>query len=78
MSQVCPNTEEGQEDTTIKRLKKENIKDSTPSGIPISYYHSPKKPEMPEKVLKECVLPLKVLVQHRILVQRSKFHDFDF
>ena len=77
MIQVCPNTEEGQEDTTIKRLKKENVKDSTPSAIPISYYHGPKKPEMPEEVLRKCVLPLKVLAQQRILVQRSKFHDSD-
>ena len=37
-----------------------------------------KNPEMPEEVLKKCVLPLKVLAQQRILVQRSKFHDFDF
>ena len=36
MTQVCPNTEEGQEDTATKRLEKENVKDSTPSGIPIS------------------------------------------
>ena len=42
MTQECPNNEEGQEDTTIKRFKKENAKDSTPSGIPISYYHGPK------------------------------------
>ena len=75
MTQVCP-TEEGQEYTTIKRLKKENVKDSTPSDIPISYYHGPKKPEMPEEVLEKCVLPLKA--QQRILVQRLKFHDFDF
>ena len=60
MIQVCPNTKESQEDTTIKRLKKENVKDSTPFGIPISYYHGPQKPEMPEEVLKKCVLPLKV------------------
>ena len=33
---------------------------------------------IPEEVLKKCVLPLKVLAQQRILVQRSKFHDFDF
>ena len=33
---------------------------------------------MSEKVLKKCVLPLKVLAQQRIIVQRSKFHDFDF
>ena len=33
---------------------------------------------MPEEVLKKCVLPLKVFAQQRILVQRSKFHDFDF
>ena len=39
VTHVCPNTEEGQEDTTIKILKKENVKDFTPSGIPISYYH---------------------------------------
>ena len=58
--------------------KKENVKDSTPSGVSISYYHCTKKPEMPEEVLKKCVLPLKVLAQQRILVQRSKFHDFDF
>ena len=77
MTQVCPNTEEGQEDTTIKRLKKENVKDSTPSGIPI-YFHGPKKHEMAEEVLKKCVLPLKVLAQQRIPVQKSKFHDFDF
>ena len=51
---------------------------STPSGIPISYYHGPKKPEMPEEVLKKCFLPLKLLAPQRILVQRSKFHDFDF
>ena len=38
----------------------------------------PKKPEIPEEVLKKCVLPLKVLAQQRILLQRSKFHDFDF
>ncbi len=44
ITQVCPNTEEGQEDTTIKRLKKENVKESTPSGIPISYYHCPRSP----------------------------------
>ena len=43
MTQVCPNTEEGQKDTSIKRLKKENVKDSSPSGILISYYHGPKK-----------------------------------
>ena len=78
MTQVCPNTEDGQEDTTIKRLKKENIKDSSSSGIPISYYHGPKKPEMPEEALKKCVLPLKVLAQQRVLLQRSKFHDFNF
>ena len=42
MAQVCPNTEDGQEDTTIKRLKKENVKDSTPSGILIFYYHGRK------------------------------------
>ena len=60
MTQVRPNTKEGREDTTIKRLKKENVKDSSPSDILISYYHGPKKPEMPEEVLKKCVLPLKV------------------
>ena len=78
MTRVCPNTGEGQEDTTIKRLKKENVKDSSPSGIPISYYHGPKNPDIPEEVLKKCVLPLEVLAQQRILVQRSKFHDFNF
>ena len=78
LTQVCPNNKEDQEDTTIRRLKKENVKDSTPSGIPISYCHGPKKPEMSEKVLRKSVLPLKVFAQQRILVQRSKFHDFDF
>ena len=34
MTKVCPNTEECQEDTTTKRCKKENVMDSTPSGIP--------------------------------------------
>ena len=68
MTQVCRNTE-GQEDTTIKRLK-----DSTPLGIPISYYYGPTKSEMPEEVSKKRVLPLKVLAQQIILVQRSKFH----
>ena len=53
MTQVGPNTEDGQEDTSIKRLKKEYVKDSTPSGIPISYFHGPKSPEMPEEVVKE-------------------------
>ena len=38
MTQVCPNNE-GQDDTTIKRLRKEYVKDSTPSGIAISYFH---------------------------------------
>ena len=47
MTQVRSNTEEGQEDTTIKRLQKEKVKDSTPSGRPISYYHGPKKSKMP-------------------------------
>ena len=77
MTQVCQNTE-GQADTTIKRFKKENIKDSTPHGIPVSYYHGPKNSGMPEEVSKKCVLPLKVLAQQVILVQRSKFHDCDF
>ena len=77
MTQVCPNTEEGQEDFTIKLLKKENVKDSTPSGIPISYHHDPQKPEMPE-FLEKCVLPLKVLIQQTIFLQRSNFHDFNF
>ena len=68
MTQVCRNTEEGQEDTTI---------------IYITWYISlllpwPKKSQMPEEVSKKCVLPLKVLAQQIILVQRSKFHDFDF
>ena len=62
MTQVCPNTEDGQEDTSIRRLKKENVKDSTPSAVPISYHHGPQKPEMPEEVLEKCVLPLKVLI----------------
>ena len=75
MTQVCPNTEDSQEENKIKRLKKENIKDRTKSGIPVSYYHGPKMSEMPEEV-KKHVLPRKVLVQQTILVQRSKFHDF--
>ena len=78
MTQVYRNTEEGQEDTTIKRLKKENVKDSTPPGTPVSYYYGPKKSEVPEEVSKKCVLPLKMLAQQIILVQRSNFHDFDF
>ena len=40
--------------------------------------HGPKKSEMPDEVSKKCVLPRKVLAQQIILVQRSKFHDFDF
>ena len=40
MTQVCPNTEDSQEDTKIKRLKKENIKDCTKSGISVSYQNS--------------------------------------
>ena len=43
MTWVCPNSEDGQEDTTIKRLKKEDIKDSTLPGTLVSYYHGPKK-----------------------------------
>ena len=78
MTQMCPNTEDGQEYTSIRRLKKENVKDSTPSGVPISNHHGPQKPEMPEEVLEKCVLPLKVLIQQRILLQRSNFHDFKF
>ena len=78
MTQVCQNTE-GQEDTKIKRVKKENVKYSTPPGILVSYYyHGLKESEMPEEVSKTCVLPLKVLAQQIILVQRSKFHHFDF
>ncbi len=42
MTQVCPNTEDSQEDSKIKRLKKENLKDSIKPGIPVSYYHGPK------------------------------------
>ena len=33
---------------------------------------------MSEEVSQKCVLPLKVLVKQTILVQRSKFHDFQF
>ncbi len=33
---------------------------------------------MPEEVSKKFVLPLRVLAQQVILVQRSHFHDFEF
>ncbi len=77
MTQVCPNTEDSQEDSIIKRIKKENLKDSIKPGIPVSY-HGPKKCDMPEEVSKKFVLPLRVLAQQVILVQRSHFHDFEF
>ncbi len=68
MTQVCPNTEDSQEDSKIKRLKKENLKDSIKPGIPVSYYHGPKKCDIPEEVSKKFVLPLRVLAQQVILV----------
>ena len=77
MTQLCPNTEEGRK-TLQSRLKKKYVKDSTPTGITILTLWPSKNPEMPEMVLKKCILPLKVLAQQRILVQRSKFHDFNF
>ena len=78
MTQLCPNTE-GQEKTP--QLKDSRIK--MPRILHHLVYQSPtamapQKPEMPEEVLEKCVLPLKVLAQQRILVQRSKLHDFNF
>ena len=41
MTQVCSNTEEGQEDTTIKRLKKENVKEMCSSSQSVSKTKNP-------------------------------------
>ncbi len=68
MTQVCPNTEDSQEDSKIKRLKKENLKDSIKPGIPVSYYNGPKKCDMPEEVSEKFVLPLRVLAPQQVIL----------
>ena len=41
-------------------------------------YTGPKKPAMPEQEAKRCILPLNVLAQQIICLQRVKDADFEF
>ena len=63
---------------TIRRLRKEDMKQDIIPNIPVYSYHGPKKPAMPPKEAKRTVLPLRLLVQQSISVQHAQMKDFLF
>jgi hypothetical protein len=73
-SAVC----DKEENITIKRLKKTEMKNALKSDIPVQSYKGPKKPDMPELEAKRSILPLKVLAQQNIVLRRAKELDFVF
>ena len=64
--------------STIRRLRKEDMKQDIIPNIPVYSYHGPKKPAMPLKEAKWTVLPLRLLVQHSISVRHAQMKDFLF
>ena len=65
---------------TIKRISKEDMKKPVVSDVDIKRYHGPKKPDtcMPFDKTKHSVLPLKLLAEQVVLLQRAKDLDFGF
>ena len=65
-------------DTSIKRLKKEDMKTKLPQQAILHRYQGPKRPEMPHQQVVRHVLPLKILVSQVISSNRAKDVDFTF
>lgn len=75
MTQVHKNT--GQDDnemneTKIRRIKKEEIKNELQTQLTIQRYNGPKKPVMNRICAQRSILPLKILAQQSISQRRAK------
>ena len=67
-----------QDHPTIRRIKKEEMKDDTIPDIQIQRFIGPKKPEMPFSEVNQSPLPLRVLVSQLLSKERVKHLDFTF
>ena len=54
------------------------MKKTIASEMVIKHYHDPKKSNMPFEKTKHSVLPLKLLAEQVVLLQRTKDLDFGF
>lgn len=75
MTQV---TQHEENEHTMKRIKKDDMKDDVTADIPVQRYQGPKKPEMPANRATSSPLPLRVLTSQVISVSRACEGDFSF
>ena len=61
-----------------KLHKKDDMKNDVILDIPIKFYNSPKKPNIPQSEAQHTILPLKILALQSISHQRSKEIDYIF
>ena len=66
------------DDTTIRRLTREEMKLPVAEDIAVQRYRGPKKPDMPVQMAQRAVLPLHVLAHQTVQLTRSRRMDFDF
>jgi len=71
LTQLQENVEHLESDpTTLRRIRKDEMKEEPSPPVQIQRYNGPKKPNMPEG-LKHAVLPLKVIVAQLVSVNRA-------
>jgi hypothetical protein len=63
---------------TMKRLKRDEMKDEILPEVPVQRYRGPQKPDMPANLASRSPLPLKVLARELISVSRAHETDFAF
>ena len=76
MTQANPNRPKDVTQTTIRRVKKEELKEPLQDPVPIHRYNGPKDPPMTEHI--RAVPPLRVLCRQLISANRDKSTNFVF
>ena len=66
------------DDTTIRRVTRQEMKLPAAEDIAVHRYRGPKKPEMPVQMAQRAVLPLRILAHQTVQLTRSRQMDFDF
>lgn len=64
--------------STVRRIRKDEMKKQVVSDVEVQRYRGPKKPDMPEGEGVRSVLPLKMLAEQVVMHRRAQVLDLDF
>lgn len=79
-TQLQEYTEDNQvsDNPTIRRLRKEELKEEPTLPVDIQHYNGPRKPAMPEACTLRHILPLRILAAKVITMNRAQVADYMF